>query len=132
MNKMDKKYITVKTVIVMLCAVILALSLALTLYAYRTPKVYVMPIQKGVISGELYDCVVPKEALFNGETLYIVTPKETVLGTRYRCYGDSVGIKAEENGMAAVEMFSTNDEMMIVLAHDGRLKGSGDVLVYRS
>lgn len=128
---MDKRYLTVKTLIGMLYALILALLISQVLYAYSTPKVYVTHISKGILAGKLYDCVIPIEALHDGTTVYVVSVRDTVLGKRYRVRGENVIVEAEENGMAAIHFYA-NDGMMIVLAHDGRMKGNGDVLVYGS
>lgn len=128
---MDKQYLTVKTLLCMLCVLIIVLLTALTVYTYQTPKVYVTYAAKGTISGTLYDCVISKEALYEGDAVYIVSAKDTVLGKQFKARVEYVFIEAEENGMAAVSLDVSSD-MMIVLAHDGRLKGNGDVLVYRS
>ena len=128
---MDKRYLTLKTLTAVFCVLVIALFLSDLLYAYRTPKVYVIYVSQGMIAGNRYDCVVPKEALHNGNMVYIVSEKETVLGKRYRVYGETVTVEAEDNGMAAIHL-GKNDDFMIVLAHDGRLKGNGDVLVYGS
>lgn len=129
---MENNRRTVIIIVAMIEIVCIALLLALTIYTYNTPKVYAAPVQQGLIGGQVFDCVIPKDALFDENIMYILTPKETVLGTRYRVTTEEVDIIAEENGMVAVTLYGSMDEMYFVLAHDGRMKASGEVLVYRS
>jgi len=122
--------VTVKTVIAMFAAAVLSFMLAVTIYSYITPKVYVTYASKGTVGGEYYDCVVPSSAVGEDGKIYVVVKKNTVIGTRYRLYTENVTVRAEENGMSAVNL-NAQDGVMVVLAHDGRMGENGEVLVYR-
>lgn len=125
--QMDKRMISMLCSMFAVC--IFALLIAMTIYSYITPKAYVVYSSKGMINGDYYDCVIPREAVSEDNTIFVAAKKNTVLGTRYRVYEENVVIEAEENGMCAVNLYEAG--IMVVLAHDGRLKIGGEVLVYR-
>lgn len=128
---MDKRYRTVKTLVVLFCALLFSLFLSLVLYAYRTPRVYATFAAKEILNGKLCDCVIPAAALRDGNTVYVVVARDTAIGKRYRVSRRTVFVEAEENGKVAIDL-QTTEKVMVVLAHDGRLKENGEVLAYVS
>lgn len=128
---MDKRYRTVKTLVALFCALLLATLLSLVIYAYRTPRVYATFATKELLNGKLCDCVIPAAALHDGNTVYVVVARDTAIGKRYRVSARTVFVEAEENGRVAVDL-ATTGKVMVVLAHDGRLKENDEVLAYVS
>lgn len=127
-----KKITPMKVIIVLLAVSFLAMYASSAIYYFVTPKVYAMSQQKGRLMGDVYDCVIPKDALTGDTVLYFASPEETVVGTRHRIFSRSVVILAEENGQVAVRCDGLSEDTLIVLAHDGEIEEYGDVIVLRS
>lgn len=129
---MSKVKITpMKAVVGMLVILIIAMYASSAIYYSITPKVYAMKQHKGRIAGQVYDSVIPKDAISDDGTVYFVSTRETVVGERYKAYSREVIVLAEENGQVAIYTDSTGEELLIVLAHDGEIKNNGDVIVFR-
>ncbi len=126
---MGKHTKTAVTACAMMMTVVLLFLLAEAIYAHSTPKVYVVPAGKGLINGEVYDCVIPKAAITEDETVWVVTRVQRAVGIRYHVTEQNVFIEAEDGSMCAVKI---SGNVMVVLAHDGRMCTKGDVLIYRS
>jgi hypothetical protein len=121
-----------RMIIRMLCFVFCLTIISSTIYYYSNPKVYVISPQKGKIGNDIYDCIIPKECLFDETVMYFTKEKETVLGTRFVVFSKCVTILAEENGKVAVPVDIRNDDIHIVVAYEGELIEGGDVIVFRS
>ena len=73
--------------------------------------------------------MIPKAAITEDETVWVVTRVQRAVGIRYHVTEQNVFIEAEDGSMCAVKI---SGNVMVVLAHDGRMCTKGDVLIYRS
>lgn len=128
---MSKIKITpMRAVIAMLAVSVAAMYASAGIYYSITPKVYAMRVQKGRLNGQVYDCVIPKDAVVDG-AVYFVSTRETVVGERHRAFSREVRVLAEEGGEVAISVDSSNSDLLIVLAHDGEIENNEDVIVFR-
>lgn len=129
---MSKIKITpMKAIVAMLAVSVAAMYASSAIYYSITPKVYAMKQRKGRIAGQVYDCVIPKDAISEDGTVYFAAARQTVVGERHRAILRDVIVLAEEDGEVAIQMDDMDSELLIVLAHDGEIENRGDVIVFR-
>lgn len=124
----------VKIIIYFFTGLLIVTYASATVNYYTTPKVYAIAQQKGRLdnNSELYDCVIPKNALVNGDKIYLAYSWQSVMGTKYAVISSNVTIVDEDDYKYAIRIQDIMDDWLIVVAYDGELTEKGDIIILRS
>jgi len=103
-----------------------------TINYFLTPKITMTLARQGMIlAGQeeyVSGIIIPQNAIINGSCVYVVTQKETFLGTELRIELRPISIWAKSNGQVAVEEGSIENEY-IATSWDRPLKDGQRVLL---
>lgn len=113
---------------------LIAIYASATFNYYMTPKVYTISQQKGRLdnNSELYDCVIPKNALVNGDKIYLAYSWQSVTGKKYAVVSRNVTVLDSDDYKCAILINDVMEDWLIVIAYDGELIEKGDVIILRS
>lgn len=124
----------VKIIIYFSAGLLIVTYASTTINYYTTPKVYTILQQKGRLdnNSKLYDCIIPKNILVDGNKIYLAYSWQSVTGKKYAVISRNVTVLDADDYKYAVQIQDIIDDWLIVVAYDGELTENGDVIILRS
>lgn len=122
----------IKTTIYFILILIFTTAASVTINYYNTPKVYVIPIQKGrlVNNSEIFDCIIPKDAIKDDGRIFLAYPSQSVIGQRYIVTSSEIIILDKDEYNYAVNIpYYIGMDYKIIISSESELSDGIEVII---
>ena len=112
-----KRRIALKAGIILLAVMLFFTFFSSTINYFLTPKVTITLTRRGMLTVSqddyVYGTIIPQIAIINGSSVYVVTQKDTFLGTELRAELRYITVATKSMGQAVVDEGLNGNEYII-------------------
>lgn len=121
----------IKTAVYFILILIFTTAASVTINYYNTPKVYVIPIQKGRLANnsEIFDCIIPKDAIKDDGRIFLAYPSQSVIGQRHIVTSSEIAILDEDEYNYAVNIPYIGMDYRIIISSESEISDGIEVII---